>query len=45
MEEEHVFPGPIVDTPLPAEMYSVSCKENALIEVSISLRNEGVQLL
>ena len=43
VEEEHVFPGPIVDTPFAVEMHSVSCKENALMEVYISLSNEGVQ--
>ena len=43
MEEEHVFLGPIVATPLAAEVHSVLCKEKALLDVSISLSNEGVQ--
>ncbi|CAB4020756.1 Retrovirus-related Pol poly from transposon, partial [Paramuricea clavata] len=42
-EEQFVFLGPIVATPLAAQVHSVSCKEKALLEVSISLNNEGMQ--
>ena len=42
--QQFVFQGPIVATPLAAEVHSVSCKEKALLEVSISLSNEGMQL-
>jgi hypothetical protein len=42
-EEQFVSLGPIVATPLAAQVHSVSCKEKALLEVSISLSNEGMQ--
>ena len=41
-EEQFVFLGPIVATPLAVQVHSVSCKEKALLEVSISLSNEGM---
>ena len=41
---DYVFLGPIEATPLSMNVHSISCKEKALLEVSLSLGPEGRQV-
>ena len=41
---DYVFLGPIEATPLSMNVHSISCREKALLEVSLSLGSEGRQV-
>lgn len=40
---DHMFLGPISATPLTSSVHAISCKEKALLEVSLALSPEGKQ--